>query len=258
MKWVSLLRRQTIWVELCCIFGGARGACLFDTSTLQFALLAGIAASAFVALLLDIQSAFSLYNQEKQTIRGLDKMISPIIRRWVELYIYISDKDLVKSSNLANEVNNAKRCGVDLMPECFNLDDMVNMFAHPFLVQQPLNVPVITLFADIEKKFDDTVSRFLIARSLTNFKAIYDTLSGIIEVMRKYDTVQHIVNDETLTLSGKTFWDQFKTLAGSLVEQFPPKGNGNPIWNHYFWFMVRLQSMRKLLISYEDRMDSLR
>ena len=120
----QLIKRPTIIIELICVAIGVAVACCANSQGLAYALSSGGAASALVALLLDIQNSLASYNQERQIILHFDKMISPIIRRWVEMYIYISDKNRVQSSALANKVNNAKRCGVDLMPNSFNLDDI--------------------------------------------------------------------------------------------------------------------------------------
>lgn len=254
----QLAKRPTIIIELFCVAIGVAVAGCVNSNGLTYALSSGGAASALVALLLDIQNSLASYNQERQIILHFDKMISPIIRRWVEMYIYISDKNRVQSSALANKVNNAKRCGVDLMPNSFNLDDMVNMFDHPFLLQQPLNVPVVKLFAEIDEKLEVEVSRFLLINGLNNFKSIGKIFSALIECKRNHETLQHILGDETLTIGGVKCWDLFKTQAGLLVAQFPPTGNGNPIWNHYYWFMVRIQETRKILIMYENEIEMLR
>ena len=250
-------RRSTIVVELSCIVVGVVLACFSDPKGLIYALSSGGAASAVVALLLDIRAALEGYNLERRIILNFDKMISPLICRWVEMYIYMSDKDKVNASKVSARVNGADRCGVDLMTESFNLDGMVNMFDHPYLFRQPLNVPVLKLFAEADKMLNDEVYRFLISNALDNFKSIAKALSGMIECTRTYDTLQHILGDETLTIGGKTVWNLFKEQASALVLQFPPNGQGNPMWNHYYWFMVRIQGVRKLLIAYENEIGAL-
>ena len=257
-NWLEIIvRRRTVIPEFLCVAVGVLLAVVCESDKLCFALTTGGAASAIVALLIDVRSAIENYEEERQRILNFDRMISPLICRWVELYIYISGKNLVQSSALANTVQTSDRCGVDLMPDSFNLDDMVNMFRHPFLMHFPMNTPVVELFADNAKKMEAAIELFLNCNSLENFRGVKAVLLDLVGVKRRFDVSKHILEDKLTTLSGVTFWNQFVANASSLVAQFPPHGKGNPIYNHYFVFMEMLKAERGFLVHYKNEIVAL-
>lgn len=245
----TVIRRKTVVIELACVVLGVLLSAAIGREGIWFALAIGGAASALVALLIDVRSALDKLEDEHQKILNFNKMISPLICRWVELYIYMSDKDLVRSSALANKVQNSSRCGVDLMAHEFQLDDMVNMFQHPYLLRSPMNTPVVELFVDVDAKLEDSIELFLNCNALSDFDTVKKVLFEIVSTKRAFDVSRHILEDKVTTLGGVTFWDQFKANAGSLVAQFAPNGSGNPIYNHYFVFKELLKVERRLLVS---------
>lgn len=257
-NWLEIIvRRRTVILEFLCVAVGVLLAVVCESDKLCFAMTTGGAASALVAFLIDVRSAVENYEAARQKILNFDRMISPLICRWVELYIYISDKNLARSSALANTVQASERCGVDLMPASFKLDDMVNMFQHPYLMHFSMNTPVVELFVDNDKKMEAAIELFLNCNSLENFKGVKEVLLELVGVKRKFDVSKHILGDKVTTFGGVTLWNQFKANAGSLVAQFPPHGNGNPIYNHYFVFMEMLKAERGFLVHYKNEIVAL-